>query len=492
MAARRHQVENLVLRGTVFYWRPRIPVGFTAVRNPARLSLSLRLSDRKKASLMARRLNALLHEIEVRPTARMSTKEQLTKIFALEIEAMHEEIEGLDRAAKHAGTLRDPVHREADRQVGWAYRLLEAYGVAEKLSFEPGSEGHEVLIEAGVDPDDIPFIAATYLAEREGARRGPFLADVLRRMAQVRLDDTTLNRDAATEQIHKARAEALLGSAARSRAIRLGERQEEPVRPPRVEAAEAPIAKPSLLWEADPVPLANTDEKGATEPETGRTTSGQTQNERLDELRTDIVAVAPTAPASAKRDQPRNLPLSEFDAQLDELIANHQDDWEPDTASDVRVLVGIFKGILEEHDVTHSSEITQEHVAALRQHFNHILPTYGRSPRLLAMSPKELREESKRRADEALENNQPAIRLSIEDQLHRAHVTLVFDPAFQLRRLGCLPCEKSAGRVALDQRRKEGLCIRALPDIFALKGRHEELVVIDLVYNLPDLHVPPE
>lgn len=170
VAARRHQVENLVLRGTVFYWRPRIPVCFAAVRNPARLSLSLRLSDRKKASLMARRLNALLHEIEVRPAARMTTKEQLTTIFALEIEAMHDEIEGLDRAAKHMGTLRAAVHREADRQVGWAYRLLEAYGIGEKLSFEPGGEGRKALLEAGVDPDDIPFIAATYVAA------GPWLS----------------------------------------------------------------------------------------------------------------------------------------------------------------------------------------------------------------------------------------------------------------------------------------------------------------------------
>lgn len=422
MAARRHQVENLVLRGTVFYWRPRIPVGFAAVGNSARLSLSLRLSDRKKASLMARRLNALLHEIEVRPAARMSTKEQLSKIFALEIEAMHDEIEGLDRAAKHVGTSRDPLHREAERQVGWAYRLLQAYGTGEKLSFEPGGEGRRALLEAEVDPDDIPFIAATYVAERDGARRGPFLADVLRRMAQVGLDDTTLNRDAAMEQIHKARAEALLGSAARSRAIRLGEPQEEPVRPPRVEAAEVPIAKPSLLWEADlPLP-ASTGKKGATESETGRTTSGQTQNERLDELQTDVVAAAPIPPPSNTRGQPKNLPLSEFDAQLDKLIANHQDDWEPDTASDVRVLVGIFKGILEEHDVTHSGEITQEHVAALRQHFNHILPNYGRSPHLRAMSPKELREESKRRAEEAQKNDQAVIRLGLRPATIRRHL----------------------------------------------------------------------
>lgn len=419
MAARRHQVENLVLRGTVFYWRPRISVGFAAVGNSARLSLSLRLSDRKKASLMARRLNALLHEIEVRPAARMSTKEQLTKIFVLEIEAMHDEIEGLDRAAKHAGTLRDPVHREADRQVGWAYRLLEAYGVADKLSFEPGSEGREALLEAGVDPGDIPFIAATYVAEREGARRGPFLADVLRRMEQVGLDDTALNRDAATEEIHKARAEALLGSAARSRAIRLGGRQEEPARPPRVEAAEVSASTPALVPQADPMASAADDAPHATEAASLRNNSDQAPDERRDEPRTASLAAAPP---SNSRGQPNDLPLGEFDAQLDKLIANHQDDWAPDTASDVRVLVVIFKGILEEHGVTHSGEITQEHVAALRQHFNHILPNYGRSPRLLAMSPKELREESRRRAEEALEKGQPAIRLGLRPATIRRHL----------------------------------------------------------------------
>ena len=60
MGLRRHQVENLVLRGPIFYWRARIPVGFAAGGRNARLSLSLRLSDRKKASVVARRLNAML------------------------------------------------------------------------------------------------------------------------------------------------------------------------------------------------------------------------------------------------------------------------------------------------------------------------------------------------------------------------------------------------------------------------------------------------
>jgi hypothetical protein len=47
MGLRRHQVENLVLRGPIFYWRARVPVGFKGTGTNARLSLSLRLSDSK-------------------------------------------------------------------------------------------------------------------------------------------------------------------------------------------------------------------------------------------------------------------------------------------------------------------------------------------------------------------------------------------------------------------------------------------------------------
>jgi hypothetical protein len=85
---------------------------------------------------------------------------------------MRDEIEALDRAAKHLGSLRDPVHREADRQVGWAYRLLHAYGTKEEVSFDEGSEAREALIEAGAEPYEIPFIAATYQAERREALAG--------------------------------------------------------------------------------------------------------------------------------------------------------------------------------------------------------------------------------------------------------------------------------------------------------------------------------
>ncbi len=141
----------------------------------------------------------------------MATREQLTRIFALEAEAMREEIEALDLSAKRAGTLRDTDHREADRQVGWAYHLLHSYGSGDELSFAEGGEAHEALMEAGAQAHDIPFIEATYLSERDcvlsdrrGVTRSPFMREVQHRMAQVGLEDTPLNRDAAIEEIFRA------------------------------------------------------------------------------------------------------------------------------------------------------------------------------------------------------------------------------------------------------------------------------------------------
>jgi hypothetical protein len=69
----------------------------------------------------------LLFQMQMVPKASMATKEQLMKIFALEAEAMREEIDALDRAAKRSGTLRDPSQREADRQVGAA---LTAFSIS--------------------------------------------------------------------------------------------------------------------------------------------------------------------------------------------------------------------------------------------------------------------------------------------------------------------------------------------------------------------------
>lgn len=254
MGLRRNQIENLILRGPVFYWRARIPVSFRASGKNARLSLSLRLSNRKKASVVARQLNALLLQMEILPEARMATREQLARIFALEIEMMRAEIEALDRSAKRRGTLRSAKHREADRHVGWAYRLLQSFGAAEKLSFEEGDDGYEALIEAGVSVDDIPYIATTYYGERSDAlsaqnhqARSPFLDNLLYRMAQVGLDDTALNREATVEEVYRAGADALLASANDPRRPKLNQPDiPEPARVERISVPPPP--KPALLW----------------------------------------------------------------------------------------------------------------------------------------------------------------------------------------------------------------------------------------------------
>lgn len=69
-----------------------------------------------------------------------------------------------------------------------------------------------------------------------------------------------------------------------------------------------------------------------------------------------------------------NLPVKHFMKQCELLIANNHENWNEDTAKDVRTIVRIFIGILTEHNVLTSSGIDQTHLAALRQHFNNILP----------------------------------------------------------------------------------------------------------------------
>ncbi|GGA82685.1 hypothetical protein GCM10011385_41160 [Nitratireductor aestuarii] len=377
--------------------------------------------------MVARRLNALLLQMELVSKARMATKEQLAKIFTLEIQAMHEQIENLDRAAKRHGSLRDPVHRDADRQVGLAYRLLESYGSLEELNFDPGSETHEALLDAGATDADIPFIAETFRAEREealsdraGEGRTAFMRDVLHRMAQVGLDDTVLNREAAAEEIYRARADALLESADDPRKPSLkgrpSRRQPTPVETDPV----APPPKPSIMWahEAEDPVVVKAD-VAYTEPPVAPPSPPPPAEPH------NTVAFEPPAPmrtpaASSGRAR-KNLPIPQFDEEIDKLVANNRDQWEDDTASDVRVLIGIFRGILEEHGVTHSGQITQEHVAALRQHFNHILPGWGRSPKLRSLSPLELRKTSQKAALEAEVRGKP-IKLGLSAATIRRHL----------------------------------------------------------------------
>ncbi|WP_236759812.1 DUF6538 domain-containing protein [Agrobacterium tumefaciens] len=77
----RHEVENLIRRGNIFYWRPRVPAAFIHCRPGSRLSLSLHCSDHKKAQIIARQLNMQLAEMKMRPKDMMGDKERLQKLF---------------------------------------------------------------------------------------------------------------------------------------------------------------------------------------------------------------------------------------------------------------------------------------------------------------------------------------------------------------------------------------------------------------------------
>jgi len=56
---------------------------------------------------MARRLNTLLHEMKLGPTADMTTKDQLEALFRAEIDRMADHLDTLAFAARRTGS--DPV-----------------------------------------------------------------------------------------------------------------------------------------------------------------------------------------------------------------------------------------------------------------------------------------------------------------------------------------------------------------------------------------------
>ncbi|WP_328588158.1 DUF6538 domain-containing protein [Ciceribacter selenitireducens] len=56
----RHEVENLIRRGNIFYWRARVPASLIHCRPGSRLSLSLHCSHYRKAQIIGRKLNMRL------------------------------------------------------------------------------------------------------------------------------------------------------------------------------------------------------------------------------------------------------------------------------------------------------------------------------------------------------------------------------------------------------------------------------------------------
>lgn len=93
--ARRQDAQNLMRRGNIWYWRPRLPASLFKSGLNRKLSLSLRQSDFNRAKFMSRRLNTMLAELSMRPGLGMTRQEGLRELFKAEINRMNELMEDL-------------------------------------------------------------------------------------------------------------------------------------------------------------------------------------------------------------------------------------------------------------------------------------------------------------------------------------------------------------------------------------------------------------
>ncbi|WP_203566213.1 hypothetical protein [Aurantimonas aggregata] len=362
------------------------------------------LSDHHKAAYMARRLNTLLADLTVRPTAAMTTKDQLDQLFRAEIERMSAHLDDIAFAVRRSGGIDDVREMEADIEVGWAYRLIQLFGTTRPLTFDAECPARALLLRHGIPEPHVMAIAETFWAEQKGARGGVFDRDVRQQMEDVGLDPTLANRERAKMELFRAKADALLNVAERWPMIDRRQNALVATTLPENERAELvfsmpvdPVIDAASTHRSEDVPAVPLAAVPATAPDNVlpgdvEHSPGASQPAEVptpmgppEIISAEALAAADVAPVE------RVLHLADFEHAYDELYKNNRQNWTPATASDVRTLVRMFHDILEEHGVAHSAEIRQHHVAALRQHLNHIPTRYGQSARQRAMKPAALR-----------------------------------------------------------------------------------------------------
>ncbi len=213
--ARRHEVQNLLRRGNIWYWRPRLPVSLSQSDLNGKLSFSLKQSDHHRARFMARRLNSLLAELRMRPGAAMTRKENLKALFQAKIARMNEMMDDLVTAAEATGSQINPGHLQADVITGWAYRLLEKFGTAIDLSFDDQCPGWQYLKQNKVPDDFLPALSDTFRHERCFARSALFESPLKREMHSLGLEVDRLSLERARSKIFCAKADVLLNTGPR-------------------------------------------------------------------------------------------------------------------------------------------------------------------------------------------------------------------------------------------------------------------------------------
>jgi hypothetical protein len=206
----RHSVENLCRRGNIFYWRPRVPTFFTQIADGSRLSLSLRCSDHRKAQIFARQLNTRLAGFRFVNEGRMTTKAQLNQLFITERDEMIEHMEGVAASSKRYGHPNDELDAEMDLGNGWAYRLLEYFGTALKLTLDSDCQGYDFLLSEGVAEDLIPVIRRNYFEIYETSNQRGWKNQIRFKMRHYNIEEGGPNETRSEAQLFKARADVLL------------------------------------------------------------------------------------------------------------------------------------------------------------------------------------------------------------------------------------------------------------------------------------------
>lgn len=391
----RHDVENLIRRGNIFYWRARVPMSFARCRPGSRLSLSLHCSDHKKAQAIGRKLNMLMAELKMKPKEPMS-KEQLQKLCAHERDVMLLHLEDVALAARRYGRPADIEELEIDLENGWAYKLLATFGIRQHLTLKEGCSGHRYLVANGVPSSHIPAIKSNYMELFDEANSRAFQDGIRMLMDQFGIGQHPLNHEKAMKAYFEGRAQALFDVDDRhplaDRSLSEftgGSRQNRRAKVAQAAQIEAtPIAaqpSPPLATAPMPEPPEPTEPPAITTLDLRPAPSPNVTEDTGAAKATPVVLVA------------------DFEAEYEKLAENMKEAWDESTARDARALVRMFKSVLEEHGVEHSGQITQFHLGMLRQHFNAIPTRWGQSARMRAMSAPELRAEGQKLKEQAAE-----------------------------------------------------------------------------------------
>ncbi|BCH60610.1 hypothetical protein RvVAR0630_32340 [Agrobacterium vitis] len=205
----RHEVENLIRRGNIFYWRPRVPAALINCGPGSRLSLSLHCSDHRKAQIIGRKLNTRLAELKLNSKEMMS-KQQLQKLFEHERDKELERLDEINTLARRNGRGGNVEEMELDLEAGWACQLVAKFGSRTELTLESGCAGLTYLLNNRVPISHIDAIRANYRGELAIARSPGFEDGIRRLIYNFEIDDTVANRQRAMSKIFEGRAAALL------------------------------------------------------------------------------------------------------------------------------------------------------------------------------------------------------------------------------------------------------------------------------------------